>query len=326
MLSRTVFALLITTGCMAGCAVDTTETDSGEADVAALEHARFECLTDNTISAEKRHGLKFSVKGLGNRNAQKVSWIFPDARAKELDVPLSASPANSPLSALNENYRAKLDTKGLTVTGDSSGFYQVEMTLYRNSGFKAGYVRVTDNGDGLGNMYSTVKCTVTPVNAAGVALTDATQQATAERKLTPATLSAALSTSQRELRDAAAQSGECTFGVRAFHAPLGTRDAAAAAALVLETLTYKRYRDVQPAASVEEQRATVLEWVSEASEPQLDALMAGLSSFDGAPTNANIWVRSDDIPGASREWAEHVLVYHYARSNKVVTVSMKCVM
>ncbi len=67
---------------------------------------------------------------------------------------------NSYLSTLNENIGVGNEDGKLTIDGDGDGFLLVDLVLYEDSGFKSGYVKVTDGGEGMGDQYSTVKCTL----------------------------------------------------------------------------------------------------------------------------------------------------------------------
>lgn len=314
----------------AGCTADTTDDDVSADDVNRLENAKFECETTDPFLGGKKHKVTFAAKGLNSQSASRpLSWIYLSPDAAENDTPIQAVPATSPLSALNENYQAKVGSTALVLKGDSDGFFFPELSLTRKSGYKAGYAKVTDAGEGFGDLYSKVSCKVTPLDINGNPLPsrDAAQRGATPSALVKTPLSTELGRIQKGLQATAQEGGECSVKVRAFVAPPATASASDAATLVLNGMTYKRYRQVEGSLTQAKLDDKVREWVSSATDAQLSELAAALTQFGGStPQNQNIWLRSDDVPNASSEWAEHAIVYFFAESKKVVTVTMKCVM
>ena len=107
----------------------------------------------------KAHSFKFSLTDL---NKASPNWAGESAANEEDAGPVAVSPENSPLQYLNENYAVSIEGgKQLRMWGDGDGFETGEVILYKDSGFKAGYVKVHDGGEGNGDGYSKLSCTVT---------------------------------------------------------------------------------------------------------------------------------------------------------------------
>jgi hypothetical protein len=124
---------------------------------------QFTCATDKPIEykdPKKPHQVikptEFSFV-LENLESKKPSYWTE----KEEDEPIVMNPADSVLD-LNENWQLISGPKGLELNSDGDGCQYTTVILYKDKGYKKGYVRVDASKTGCGgdDVYSTVTCKV----------------------------------------------------------------------------------------------------------------------------------------------------------------------
>lgn len=162
----TLATALLTTGLLAqGCAGDLEQSEANSTATRSV-HA-FSCKTVEPMEDGSAHELSFSVVGLDAPDFDE-DFVWPEDESNEdcPGCPVTVAPASSLLSALNENGVVRRDGGKLIVEGDADGFYWTTLTLYENSGYTKGYVRIEDGGGFVDNDYSVLHCSVTDVTPA----------------------------------------------------------------------------------------------------------------------------------------------------------------
>jgi hypothetical protein len=161
-LSLKAFALLLlapvlasTVACNGDDASAPATDDTNEVNASHLQI--FDCKTEREIDGALQH-MTFSIKNITNNRAIE---IFDKNGQDPADYnPVGVEPEGR-VSSLNENLSVSTGTRQLRISGDSDGFYLLDLVLYKNSGYTKGYLRISgSDGDG-GNAYSKVGCTVT---------------------------------------------------------------------------------------------------------------------------------------------------------------------
>jgi hypothetical protein len=158
----TLALVLSTTGILAAGCVG-PEVDQTVANTTASQSVHtFSCKTLEPMEDGSAHELSFSVVGLDAPDFDE-DFVWPDDEANEdcPDCPVSVTPAESLLSSLNDNAVVLRKDGKLVLEGDADGFYWVTLSLYENSGYTKGYVRIEDGGGFVDEDYSVVHCTVT---------------------------------------------------------------------------------------------------------------------------------------------------------------------
>lgn len=120
----------------------------------------FKCKTTKTFKIDQKiQKVEFTLLVDNTENPSKAE--IPDDFDKFIT---SVSPKKaSYFRGLGENGGAEIKKIGkankdaLVITGDSDGFYQILLVLYKDSGFKRGYVSITKNQSGP-DEYSTLTC------------------------------------------------------------------------------------------------------------------------------------------------------------------------
>ncbi len=150
-----------------GCATEGDVADEAAHSTATESVHAFECVTVQPMEDGTKHALSFSVVGLDAPDFDE-DFLWPDDESDDdcPGCPVSVTPSESLLTALNENGVVKRDGGNLLVEGDADGFYAVTMKLFENSGYTKGYVRIEDGGGFVVDDYSEVHCTVTQPNDA----------------------------------------------------------------------------------------------------------------------------------------------------------------
>ncbi|MEW6056737.1 MAG: hypothetical protein AB1540_08985 [Bdellovibrionota bacterium] len=134
---------------------------------------RFDCQTTKKMVGEVQK-LSFRIENLSHSKKVGLYLTEKQKRAlhdgKEVNA-IRLSSKNSPLQAINEETSVRLvkNKEGkqlLRLYGNSIDIHAVELGLYRDSGYRAGFIRIVDfgvgpghpKGYGLGNHYSKLKC------------------------------------------------------------------------------------------------------------------------------------------------------------------------
>lgn len=121
---------------------------------AAVDYLRLNCQTDGTFPAQSR-ASRAQLFLILKKTGKKIDLVtLNEDEYKVVDV----KPARSALSALNENTSIKNTAQGVTIRGDSDGFYLVNLTLTAASGYMSGYASVSDTGEGFGNGRVGITC------------------------------------------------------------------------------------------------------------------------------------------------------------------------
>lgn len=113
------------------------------------------CSTTKKLYDGKVHSLKFQLENL---EEGKISLV--DDEDSETGLSFSTTPKSSKLSGLTENWGITRRGGNVRWTGDSDGFFDVELVLYADSAYRAGYVKINDGGEGIGDSYSPLRCRV----------------------------------------------------------------------------------------------------------------------------------------------------------------------
>lgn len=142
------------------CGDDTEETASAEgAAKKVVSSATFDCKTIGDFFGKEPHTFKFSLSGLeGNDHLAWEAESKLAAESEDMLPPIVTTPEFSSLASLNENSSVTFEKDNLRLWGDSDGLESVTVILYRNSNFRAGWVRVEGEG---GDAYSKVSCKLT---------------------------------------------------------------------------------------------------------------------------------------------------------------------
>jgi len=120
---------------------------------ASTQMISFDCQTQDSIANDGKVRIQFELNQTQNG---KLTYVDP-----EVEEIFRVTPNDSYAVALNENEIIRQNDKTVTFIGDSDGFFMVYLTLYRNSGFKSGYLKFKDKGEGMsGRLYSKVNCQV----------------------------------------------------------------------------------------------------------------------------------------------------------------------
>jgi hypothetical protein len=121
----------------------------------AQSSTQFDCTTTKTIEGQKPSQFSFSVLNLETGRAEYQA----DSGAE--DAPVKMTPEDSVLD-LNENFTIGSGSRGLRLTSDGDGCQFTEVLLYKDRGYKSGYVKIEDGGCGAEGVpaYSTVSCKV----------------------------------------------------------------------------------------------------------------------------------------------------------------------
>jgi hypothetical protein len=136
----------------------TANDDTNELNARKLQV--FDCKTETQIDGAIQN-MQFSIKNITNNRAIEI--FDKNGQEPEDYNPVSVQPEGR-IGSLNENLSVSTGTRQLRISGDSDGFYLLDLVLYKNSEYKKGYLRIShDMGDG-GNAYAKVNCTVTERN------------------------------------------------------------------------------------------------------------------------------------------------------------------
>jgi hypothetical protein len=137
--------------------------------VSGLVHAaektvhQFSCKTDTPVEGNdpkfptrpiKPTEFSFAVENL--KSNKPGYWTLNDN-----DEPVTMKPTDSILD-LNDNWQILGGSKGLELNSDGDGFQFTTVMLFKDKGYKKGYVRVViaDPPDHSEDKYSTVTCKV----------------------------------------------------------------------------------------------------------------------------------------------------------------------
>lgn len=151
------FAVLTTW--LVACGGTSTEdpAPSSEAELNAKKLTVFDCKSETKVD-DKLQRIQFSVRNIADR---KTLEILTPAGKEDEEGSGPIKTTDGRVAALNENLGASTGTRLLRISGDSDGFFLIELGLYKNSGYKNGYVRIYGSEDDGPHQYSKVSCTVT---------------------------------------------------------------------------------------------------------------------------------------------------------------------
>src|SRR5262245_55474985 len=160
---RTLVPFLALAAIAFGCG--NSETETADDDLTAKALKIFDCNTEKSDSMAPNR-IQFAIKNIDDK--KKLELLAPDGKVDE-DSPVRVTPEASQLWAVNENVtfgltysRAKKEAPNsrLRISGASDTSISVELVLFRDTGFRSGYVNLKDISTGY-TEYSKVTCTVT---------------------------------------------------------------------------------------------------------------------------------------------------------------------
>lgn len=145
--------------CSGGSASDSAPVDEGASALAtgAAKPKVFDCKTDTKVD-DKVQRIQFSVRNLSD--SKKIEILTPDGKEDPDYSPIKVTPTEGRVSALNENLSAATGKSMLRISGDSDGFYLIELALYKNSNYEHGFLRIYGSEDDGPHQYSKVTCSV----------------------------------------------------------------------------------------------------------------------------------------------------------------------
>jgi hypothetical protein len=150
---------LLGLACSSGESSAPATDDSNEINKSAIQ--LFACKTDKPVDG-KLTEIKFAIGNIADK--KKVEVLDKAGNASEDDMPIETTPKDHRLAELNDNLGVATGTRLLRISGDSDGFYLLDLTLYKDKGYTKGYVHINglDPEEAGPSAYSTVTCTVTP--------------------------------------------------------------------------------------------------------------------------------------------------------------------
>lgn len=116
-----------------------------------------ECVTIDSFEKSAVH-FKFKLAFLDD--PENFSVISASRSSNTTTGPVQVTPKNSFSAAINENLSGSVNKKSVRLFGDSDGVYTVELVLYRDSGLKNGWVKISHTSDGEKDSYSRLTCSV----------------------------------------------------------------------------------------------------------------------------------------------------------------------
>ncbi len=117
----------------------------------------FDCSTEREIDGAIQH-MTFSIKNIANNRTVEVR--DKNGQNPEESNPVGVTPEGR-VSSLNENISVASGSRLLRISGDSDGFFLLDLVLYKNSGYTKGYLSIHHADEDGGNAYSKVSCAVT---------------------------------------------------------------------------------------------------------------------------------------------------------------------
>jgi hypothetical protein len=118
----------------------------------------FDCKSDTKVDDEIQR-IQFSVKNITNNHTIEIR--DPKGHEDPDYNPIHVTPKEGRVSELNDNLSAATGSRMLRISGDSDGFYLLELALYKDSGYEHGYLRIYGPEDDGPHQYAKVTCDVT---------------------------------------------------------------------------------------------------------------------------------------------------------------------
>jgi hypothetical protein len=156
-------ALAVLTLFAAGCGgsdADSNEpSDQAEGELGRTTAAikKFDCKTERQVDG-KDHRIKFAIKNISS--ARKIEVLTPEGREDPDYMPIKVTPNEGRVPALNENLSAATGSRLMRISGDSDGFFLIDLVLYKNSDYTKGYLKIHGSEDDGPHQYSKVTCEV----------------------------------------------------------------------------------------------------------------------------------------------------------------------
>jgi hypothetical protein len=120
--------------------------------MAADNVTKFLCTTTQVIEGKEPTQIQFMVENL---DQEKASYFTEDPN----EEPVKMIPEDSTLD-LNDNWNFEQKADRIHMTSDGDGCQWTDFVLFKNTGYKRGYVSVKDTGCGANPAYSTVTCDI----------------------------------------------------------------------------------------------------------------------------------------------------------------------
>jgi hypothetical protein len=119
----------------------------------------FDCKTERKVD-DKDHRIQFSVRHIDDN--KKMEILTPEGKEDEEEFsPIKTTPAVGRVAALNENLGATSGSRSLRISGDSDGFFLIELVLFKNTDYQHGFLRIFGSEDDGPHQFSKVHCAVT---------------------------------------------------------------------------------------------------------------------------------------------------------------------
>jgi hypothetical protein len=145
-----------------------SEVDTGDGKSDSFNPSKlqvFDCKTLVKVDG-KIQRMQFAVKNITKRSTVTVltpEGNTPNEEATEngIEEPIKVTPVGERVMALNENIGVSTGTRMLKISGDSDGFFLIELALFKNTNYKHGFLRIFGGEDDGPNQFSKVSCKVT---------------------------------------------------------------------------------------------------------------------------------------------------------------------
>lgn len=153
----------LVTSLLVGCSGTGTDpqgpTDEGSSALVADANKLkvFDCKTDQKVD-DKEQRIRFSIRNIADK--KKVEILTPEGKDDPDGSPIKVTPAEGRVSELNDNLSVATGSRMLRISGDSDGFYLLELALYKNTDYQHGYLRIYGSEDDGPHQYSKVTCTI----------------------------------------------------------------------------------------------------------------------------------------------------------------------
>jgi hypothetical protein len=119
----------------------------------------FDCKTERKVD-DKDQRIQFSVRHIDDN--KKLEILTPAGKEDEEEfAPIKVTPEVGRVAALNENLGATSGSRTLRISGDSDGFFLIELVLFKNTDYQHGFLRIFGSEDDGPHQFSKVHCAVT---------------------------------------------------------------------------------------------------------------------------------------------------------------------
>jgi hypothetical protein len=155
-----LMSIALTAGLVA-CDADQAADPKTEDDVTSTKSRLkvFDCKTERKVD-DKDQRIQFSVRHIDDN--KKVEILTPEGKDDEEEFsPIKTTPDVGRVAALNENLGVSTGSRSLRISGDSDGFFLIELVLFKNTNYENGFLRIFGSEDDGPHQFSKVHCAVT---------------------------------------------------------------------------------------------------------------------------------------------------------------------